>query len=78
MAHAAGVHLDADMSRARLGDFDIGDFELRIRRGDASDLHRGHVGEITQPRRRIAEIRREVAHVAEPERLLSDVRRLWT
>jgi hypothetical protein len=35
------------VSSVRLGDFDFGQFELFIRRGDAGDLHRGHVGEIT-------------------------------
>ena len=33
VADAAGVHLDADMSRARLGDFDIGYFELSFAAG---------------------------------------------
>ncbi len=48
MADAAGVHLDPDVSRTRLGDFDVGYLELFIRRRDAGDLHRGHVGDITQ------------------------------
>ena len=44
---AAGVHLHADLSWVGFGNFDFGQFELFIRRGDAGDLHRGHVGEIT-------------------------------
>ena len=47
MADAAGVHLDADLSRAGLGDIYVGYFELFIRRWNAGDLHGGHVGEIT-------------------------------
>lgn len=47
MTHTAGVHLDANLSRAGLGDFDISDFELRIRRGNAGNLHGGHVGDAT-------------------------------
>ena len=47
MADAAGVDLDTDLPSTRFRDFDVGDFELRIRRGYARDLHRGHVGDIT-------------------------------
>src|SRR5690349_5562876 len=40
--------LDTDLSWTRVGDVDIGDLELRICRRDAGDLHRGHVGDVTQ------------------------------
>jgi hypothetical protein len=47
MADAARVDLDADLTRAGLGDFNIGYFELFIRRWNAGDLHRGHAGDVT-------------------------------
>ena len=63
VADAAGVHLHADMSSARFGDFDVGEFEFLIRRGDARDLHRCHVGEIT-PERSGAPRREAVHHLS--------------
>ena len=47
MADAAGVNLDTDLPWTWFRDLDVGDFELRIRRGDAGDLHCGHVADIT-------------------------------
>ena len=47
VADAAGVDLDADLAWAWFRDLDVDDLELRICRGDAGDLHRGHVADIT-------------------------------
>ena len=47
MTHTAGMHLDTNLSGAGLWDFDIRYLELGIRRGDAGNLHRGHVGDVT-------------------------------
>lgn len=48
MADAAGVDLDPDLAWTWFRDVDLGDFELRICRGDTGDLHRGHIGTLPQ------------------------------